>query len=127
MKKNIGLLSVILFMLVISLQAVEPVAAAKLVDHGTIKGTDHDVGYYKYSWVTYQKGTSYVKTSWYLYFGVIKDSSKETFILQKVSKTKLKITKYMDGTKLVTEYHYTKLTAAQYYWRVFRPNILRGP
>jgi hypothetical protein len=124
MRKNIVLLSGILFMIMIGLQAAEPVAAAKLVDHGAIKGTDADYGYYKVSWFTYQTGVNYVKVNVFDYWAFCDDTNKMTMTLKKVSKKKIKLTMYDSDTKSsFTTYGNTKLTAAQYYWRVIRPSM----
>ncbi len=122
MRKNIVLIAGLLFVCFVGLQAAQPVAAAKLVDHGAIKGTDPDYGYYKVSWFTYQTGTNYVKTNVFSYWAFCDDTTKMTVTLKKVSKTKIKMTMYdSDLKRSYTTYGYTKLTAAKYYWRVFRP------
>ncbi len=128
MNKNIAMVALVSFMFVLSLQIAEPVAAAKLkmVDHGSIKGTDPDMGYYKISWATYQKGTNYVKTNAYVYFGSVDKSVKTSFVIQKLSKNKVKITNYWNGQKIGSYYDYSKLTASRYYWRVFRPELIYG-
>ncbi len=126
MKKKIGTLAAMFLICAFCIAIVEPTAAArtKMVDKGSIKGTDPDIGYYKFSWVTYQKGTSYIKIKSYLYMGFINYSIKTTFVIQKLSKTKIKLTTYMNGKKIDTTYGYTKLTAARFYWREFRPEML---
>ncbi len=114
-------------MFVLSLQIAEPVAAAKLVD----KGSFSYPGDFKYSWKTYQIGTSYMKVNMHLYDYETKQSSTYNFILKKVSKSKLKMTYSISGklngdsyTYTLTHTEYTKLTAARYYWRVIRPGIV---
>ena len=126
MRKNTVFVATMLIAFVFGLQIAEPVAAAsmKLVDHGSVKGIDSDIGYYKYSWVTYQKGTSYLKIKGYFYVGSKDHSFRTIFILQKLSKSRVKITSYTDGVSGGTAYDRTKLTGAQYYWRVFRPEML---
>lgn len=125
MNQKIGLLAAvfIIFAICIAMAGTASAAKTKLVDKGSIKGTDPDMGYYKISWFTYQKGTSYVKTKMFFYMGSIDYTLKYTFVMQKVSKTKLKLTFYGDGVKKRTEYDYTKLTAARYYWREFKPEM----
>lgn len=128
MKGKIGLLMAIflIFAICIGMAGTASAAKTKLVDKGYIKGTDPDMGYYKISWFTYQKGTYYVKTKLFFYMGSVDQTEKLTVVMQKVSKTKLKITAYVNGKKVGTEYDYTKLTAAQYYWRIFKPDMLSG-
>ena len=122
------LIALISFIFVFNLQISEPVAAAKLklVDHGSIKSTDSYSGYHKESWFAYQKGINYLKVNNYDYTGAIDKTDKFTYIFQKISKTNLKETIYINGKKNGVRYHHTKLTAARYYWRLFRPGMISG-
>ena len=135
MRKNILLIAAILSMFVFSLQVAEPAAAAswKVVDHGSFKFKDSNNSMDTFKWTTYQKGVNYVELMGYAYYPKPKISLYYYIYLQKVSKTKIKITgkiisknsnigfRYSQG--LGTHYGYTKLTAAQYYWRIFRSGL----
>jgi len=129
MKRKIGILAAIFLVLALCIGMAGSVSAAKtkMIDKGTIKGSDPDLGgYFKFTYVTYQKGVNYIKIKSYLYVGAVDKSVKMTIIMQKVSKTKLKSTIYMNGKKTGTEYDYTKLTASRFYWRVVRPGLLNS-
>ena len=125
MNKNILLATVILSMFVFGLQMAQPAAAAslKVVDHGSFKvnGPDHD--YFTYSWKTYQYKTSYVKTNMYLKFKGEK-TQKMTMTLRKESKYILQIREFGNDKWISTIYIPEKMTAAHYYWRIFRPGML---
>lgn len=134
MRNKSILIAAVLAMFVFSLQIAEPAAAAKLkvIDHGSIKFKDtyeHCTDTYK--WTAYQSGINYVKVVGTYYYP---HSLKEYVYvyLQKISKTKIKMTGkvvakapyYSSSKNLSTQYYYTKLSAVQYYWRVLRPDML---
>ena len=134
MRKNILLISII-FSMFIGIQIAEPASAAswKTIDHGSIKLNGDTAGIITYKWTTYQKGVNNVEMKFS--FDVPKEKFKQYYQinLQKVSKTKLKMigktyvayyTGKHDSTSSSTQYQHTKLTAAQYYWRVIRPSML---
>ena len=115
-------------------QFAEPAAAAKIVDHGTKYGSS---GTDKITWSTYQyqhKGkinNNFMKI--YLNYWVKNSNNKyniefhEIFTIAKVTKnsTKITIRTYgflVPGKEVV--YAKTKLTASQYYWRIYRHNII---
>ena len=132
MNKNIFAILSVLFMLFAGLQFAEPAAAVKVVDHGTNYGWNGQDGYTKVTWKTYQYNNNFLKTYATYY---VKDtytkkylfSYHETYTLAKVTKNSVKITDWTDselcpGTTV--SYKKTKLTAAQFYWRVYRHNII---
>jgi len=135
MRKNIVLIAAILSMFVFSLQIAEPVAAAKLkvVDHGSTKFKDpYDKSTVTYKWKTYQMGTNYVEVVGSYYFPEYNLREYVYVYLKKVSKTKIKMSGKITvkdshsshSQSIGSHYYYTKLTAAQYYWRVVRPEML---
>ena len=140
MNKNMFVALMALFVVFVGFQFAEPAAAAKVVDHGT-KYVWSSQGYTwtKTTWKAYQYqykkngktnnnfikiySTSYAKipeTKKYVY------SCKDIFTITKVAKNSVKITDWTDcelcpGTTVF--YKKTKLTAAHYYWRVFKHEI----
>lgn len=140
MNKNILLIAAILSMFVFSVQVAEPAAAAslKVVDHGAIKLKDpvNNSKFITYKWTTYQRGTSYVAMIGYLYSPGTNKGVYTYIYLQKVRKNLIKMygkqimknynTRTSTTKKLSTTYCYTKLTAAQAYWRVIKPSFLQG-
>ena len=77
----------------------------------------------KYTWKTYITGKKItVKAN-----SKFSDGSNypEVYTLSKVSKTKLKITEFVDK-QFSAYYIKTKLSAKQYYWKKYRPTILSG-
>lgn len=134
MKNKSILIAAVLAMFVFSLQIAEPASAAKLkvMDHGSIKFNDHSnnvTGTYK--WTAYQSGINYVKIAGTYYY----PHNLKVYMymyLQKISKTKIKISGkvigkapyYSYSQSIGTHYDYTKLSAVQYYWRVLRPDML---
>ena len=131
MNKNIIFAALISFMFVFSLQIAEPVAAYKLkvVDKGHISHP----GDWKYSWKTYQRGTSYVNVHMHVYDYKTKQTSTYDLLLKKGSKNKLKWTSTISGKYddvsykyIITRHEHTKLTAARFYWRAVRPEMLAG-
>lgn len=133
MNKNLVLMALIMSMFV-GLQIAEPAAAAsmKVVDHGSIKLKDYYGNPYTFTWKTYQIKTSYVKMVGHAYSPKTKKEAYMYVYIQKISKNLVKISgkdvlKYSGHTKTIkipTEYGYSKLTAAQCYWRYFRPSLL---
>lgn len=136
MRKNTLIIVMILSMFIFSLQMAEPLTAAslKVVDHGSIKFKVHNNAG-TYTWKTYQKGNNYVKVVGYLYSPSTKRGVYIYNYFEKVSKTKLRnhgkdVVKYYDyGTSqtinIGSTYTHTKLTAAQYYWKVYRPFMIK--
>ena len=133
MRKNIVLMALMLSMFV-GLQVAEPAAASslKVVDHGSLKLHNGNLTA-TYNWKTYQSGTSYVKTVGHVYCPQTKRSVYTYVYLKKISKTILKsYGKYVivsasghsKTIKISPEYGYTKLTAAQCYWRYSRPEMI---
>ena len=124
-KKVIALIA--LFMVFIGFQAAAPAAAAKVVDHGTKITYNNDMGWLKIVWKTYQYNINHLKVN-VKYYNI--HHGKPVFIendvstLTKVSKSKIKITINVHSTGINGDpginYRKTKLTASQYYWRVFR-------
>ena len=124
-------------MVFVGLQFAEPASAAKVVDHGTNyvwSGQGHT--WIKTTWKAYQYQykkngkinnnfikiycTSYAKIPETKKYGY---SCKDTYTITKVAKNIIKITDWTDselcpGTTV--SYKKTKLTAAQYYWRIYR-------
>ena len=141
MNKNMFAVLMTLFIVFVGLQFAEPATAAKVVDHGTkYVWSGQDNAWMKITWTAYQYQykknckinnnflkiyrTGYIKnpkTKKYVY------QSDDTFTLTKVGKNSVKITckskpdELGPGTSV--EYRKTKLTAAQYYWRVFKHEI----
>lgn len=105
-----------------------------MVDHGSIKLNGSTAGIVTYKWTTYQKGVNNVEMKFSFYVPKEKFKLYYRIYLQKVSKTKLKITgetgvvNYKTGKHYTensdVQYLHTKLTAAQYYWREIRPPLL---
>lgn len=133
MNKNVLLIALMLSMCFVSLQIAEPAAAAslKVVDHGSMKLNVNNVTG-TYTWKTYQRGTSYVEMIGYAYSPKTKVGVYTYVYIQKVSKTIVKsygkdVIKYSGHSqtiKISPQYCYTKLTAAQCYWRYFKPALL---
>lgn len=128
-KKIIPILTV-LFMLFVGFQFAEPAAAVKVVDHGVSYKWDKTQGMWRQNtWTTYQYNNNFMKTvvitrwkfdSKYTY------GYKNTITLAKVSKDTIKIRDVqdiMDPYVYSLNYKKTKLTAAQYYWRVYRTKL----
>ena len=140
MRKNSLMIVLMLSMFVFGLQIAEPAAAAslKVVDHGSIKFKDPN-NYNStdsFKWKTYQKGTSYVVMKGYLYSPTMNRGAYTYVYLNKISKKIIKMTSkatYMDyntsksfNKNLGTSYYYTKLTAAQCYWKYVRGPFLKA-
>jgi len=124
MNKNVMILAV-LFMVFVGLQFAGPASAAKVVDHGTryVGPTDH----YKIVWKTYQYNNNFLKMTATTYYKNPNTKKYElnfnsVTTLAKVTKTSIKIKETRKQFINPVDIHYdkTKLTAAQYYWRVFR-------
>lgn len=116
-----------LFVFIFAIQMVDPVNAAtktKLIDKGSKTFSFSDGQSVKYTWKTYITGKKIT----------IKANSKfsdgsnypEVYTLSKISKTKLKITEFVQ--KQYSAYYIkTKLSAKQYYWKAYRSgSILSG-
>ena len=135
MNKNIFAILTVLFMVFVGLQFAEPAAAVKVVDHGTKYVWDsQDNTWMKITWKAYQYEKSgkinnnFIKVYRTVY---IKDpktkkyvlDAHETHIIAKVTKNSVKITlkNYGELGKGTTVYYdKTKLTAARYYWRIYK-------
>ncbi len=132
----------VFIMVFVALGLAGSVSAAKIVDHGTKYTYSGQSGWMKIVWKTYQYkkysnsklNNNFVK-SYVTYYVKDHDTGKyvlsfhDTFTLAKVTKSTIKITDTSDselGPPVVVTYDKTKLTAAQYYWRVFRGQILHG-
>ena len=132
MNKNMFAVLMALFIVFVGFQFAEPAAAVKVVDHGTKYGWDGQNGYTKIVWKTYQYNNNFLKTYTTHYVKDTKTkkylfSFHDTYTLAKVTKKSIKITDWTDselcpGTTV--SYAKTKLTAAQYYWRVYRHEII---
>lgn len=114
---------------------VGSVSAAKVVDTGTKYAWNGQDGYIKLEWKTYQYNDNFLKT--YVAKYLRDEDTKryefgddEEFVFAKVSKDSLKTTTIADWfvdfdlDPVQISYCKTKLTGAQYYWRVFRPQTL---
>ena len=130
MEKRSFIVLMALFVVFVGFQFAEPAAAVKVVDHGTNYGYSGQNGWMKVTWKTYQYNNNFLKT--YATYYVKENrkyivSHRDTYTLSKVTKNTIKITEKTDsdmGPPVVKTYVKTKLTAAQYYWRVYRHNIL---
>ena len=133
--KNVYLMLSVLFMVFVGFQFAEPAAAVKVVDQGSKYAWNGQDGYIKVTWKTYQYNNDFLKTYVAKYLRD-EDTKKyefgydEAFVFAKVTKTSLKITDIADWVvdfdqdPVQLRYCKTKLTGAQYYWRVFRPQTL---
>ena len=138
-KKTFMVLSV-LSMICASFSFAGPVAAATMVDHGTKYAWGDQGGWEKIVWKTYQYkykknghyNNNYIKC-YAAYYILNTDTNKyefsyhETFTFAKVTPLTVKITDWTDselGPGTTVTYDKTKLTAVQYYWRVYRSKIL---
>ena len=134
MNKNLVLMALMMSMFVFGLEIAEPAAAAsmKVVDHGSVKFKDGYGNPGTFTWKTYQIKTSYVEMVGHAYSPKTKKEAYMYVYIQKISKNIVKISgkdvlKYAGHTKtkfIPTEYCYSKLTAAQCYWRYLRPYLL---
>jgi hypothetical protein len=132
MRKNIVLITLMLSIFVFSLQIAEPVAAVKVVDHGTKVTYDNDLGWMKIVWKTYQYNNNYLKMHVKYYFkqnGKYVLDESDNITLAKITKSKIKITinaLSVDniGGKPGVTYRKTELNAAHYYWREFRSETI---
>ncbi len=132
--KNILMLSV-LFMFFVGFQLAEPAAAVKVADQGTKYAWNGQDGHIKLVWKTYQYNNNFLKTYVAKYLKNEKTKKyeygdDEEFIFAKVTKNSVKITNVAEllsdfsSDPVEITYKKTKLTGAQYYWRVFRPQTL---
>ena len=130
MDKKIMALS-ILFLAVFGLQFARPVAAVKVVDHGT-----HyfwlDNSKMNMVWKTYQYNNNFLKTKALIYYkynnkGKYHLAWHEVITIAKVTRSTVKIIDWTDSDFVpptTVDYKKTKLTAAQYYWRIYRSKML---
>jgi len=140
-KKSFTALAILLMALV-GLSMSGAVSAAKLVDHGTKYSWDGQNGWTKSTWSTYQYRYSNGKINNNFIISYIKRYAKadnpdvkagkyvfsfnERISIAKVSANTVKISDWSDselGPGTILFYYNTKLTAAQYYWRVYRPYV----
>ncbi len=136
MNKNMFAVLMALFMVFVGFQLAEPAAAVKVVDHGTKYGSSNDE---KITWNAYQyqnKGkinNNFIKI--YLNYWVKNPKTKKYNIefheidtITKVTKNSVKITTlcYATGGGKFVSYAKTKLTASQYYWRIFRHGLTKS-
>ena len=132
MNKNMFAVLMTLFIVFVGLQFAEPATAAKVVDHGINHEWDPQDGVWvKITWKTYQYNNNYIKTYSTVYTKKPKAKKyvlewHETSTLAKVTKNSIKETYRLDSKICPNKgvfYDKTKLTAAQYYWRIFRHEI----
>ena len=133
MDKKAFMALTVLFMIFVGFQFAEPAAAVKVVDHGTKYGwSGQDDAWVKVTWKTYQYNNNFLKIyrTFYYYNHKTKKYNPrlpDTFTLAKVTKSNVKITDKTNQNELgpdtSVDYRKTKLTAARYYWRVFRHEI----
>jgi len=129
--KNIYLILSVLFMVFIGFQCAQPASAVKIVDQGT-----HyfwlDNSKMKMVWKTYQYNNNFLKTKALIYYKY-KNKGKyhlawhEVITIAKVTKTTVKVRDWTDSDFVpptTVDYRKTKLTAAQYYWRIYRSKML---
>ncbi|MGB9980484.1 hypothetical protein [Methanobacterium sp.] len=135
MNKNIYLMLSVLFMVFVGFQFAEPAAAVKVVDHGSKCSWNGQDGWIKINWKTYQYNDNFLKTYTTLYLKNDKNgkyskelSESENYVLAKTAKNTLKVTSIWESLNddVYVSRLKTKLTAAQYYWRVFRPLMMKG-
>jgi len=129
MNKSVFMMLSVLFMVFVGFQFAEPAAAVKVVDHGTKYGWDgQDNAWMKTTWKTYQYNNNHLKIYEAVYLKYPKTKKyvlfmNQKWVLTKVTKNSVKIRHWLYGgigpAKGVF-YDKTKLTTAQYYWRVFR-------
>ncbi|PAV05393.1 hypothetical protein [Methanobacterium bryantii] len=132
MNKNILAAIITLFVVLVGFQFAEPAAAVKVVDHGTIQYSACE----KITWKAYQYqkngkiNNNFIKI--YINYWTKNPKTNKYYIeiheidtIAKVTKNSVKITDWNDGVDGGTTVNYakTKLTAAQYYWRVFKHEI----
>ena len=132
MNKRISLIFVVLFIVFLGLQVAEPVAAVKVVDKFTryapINSQDSGA---KKVFTLYQYNKNYLKIKEVMRRWNPKTKKyghpfvKWSAVIKKVSKTKLKISEWEACSGSYKEYIKTHLTAARYYWRVYRAYILK--
>ncbi|MGB9978143.1 hypothetical protein [Methanobacterium sp.] len=133
MNKNIFVALMVLFMVFVGFQFAEPAAAVKVVDHGTKYGWDaQDNALMKTTWKAYQYNNNHLKIYETVYLKYPKTKKyvlfmREKWALTKVTKNSVKVIYDLNGgigpAKGVF-YDKTKLTAAQYYWRIFRHDYM---
>ncbi len=134
---------IVLFMVFIGLQFATAVSAAKIVDQGTKYSWDGQNGWTKSTWKTYQYRYSNGKINNNFIISYIKRYAKgdgkpdvkagkyifsfnERISIANVSANAVKITDWTNcelGPGTTVTYDKTKLTAARYYWRVYRPIV----
>ena len=125
MNKNIFLMLSVLFMVFVGFQFAEPAAAVKVVDHGTkYIDSSHHV---KVVWKTYQYNNNFLKVYTNHYYKNPNTKKYElnfnsVTTLKKIAKTTLKYEETRKQFVNPVDVHYekTKLTAAQYYWRIYK-------
>ncbi len=124
MNKKIFAVLTVLFMASVAF-GLGPASAAKVVDHGT-KYLD-PAHHIKITWKTYQYNNNFLKmykTAYYLnpYTKKYELNYNSVTTFKKVSKTSIKVEELRKQFVNPYNLYYakTKLTAAQYYWRVYK-------
>lgn len=127
MKKGVPVVFAFILLLFIGLQVAEPVTACKVVDY-RVKYINQDTQYItgqgKYTWTVYQYSNNNLWIRWRVYqkTGTKYVRVAQSWIqLKKISKNTLRIKESAIDVGYVYSYKNTKLTAAKYYWRVYRP------
>ena len=137
MKMKILALCAVLFITCSALHFVEPAAAAKMVDHGTKYYTIAHPNDTKFVWKTYQYkkhgklNNNFIKAIMTVYLKNSKGKYVENYkfitAISKINKSTLKlkdtVIPYGDWGRTDYTYKKTSLTAAQYYWRVYRSQL----
>ena len=124
MKMKILALCAVLFMACSAMHFVEPAAAVKMVDHGTkyyVMDHPKDI---KVVWNAYQYNKNFMKINTVVYYKNHKGKYFKAYsyvtTIAKVTKSSVKV-RSVDSSGYVFKYYKkTSLTAAQYYWRVYR-------
>jgi hypothetical protein len=128
MRRSIPILFAFVLMVFVGLQAAEPASAVKVVDYNVkyVKNTQH-VTDGKYTWTTFQYNRNNLWIRWRVYEKI---NGKYVYRFQswtqlkKISRTTLRIKEQALEFGWQYEYKHTHLTAARYYWRIYRPMML---
>lgn len=136
-KWSLVALFAILFMVCATIQLAEPVSAAKVYQYKVDQGTKYfysgQSGPMKLTWKTYAYSNTYrrkvYKTFYVKIGGKYVVSWHEIATLQKISKTRMKISEYSDselGPGTTVSYKKTGLSTRKYYWHKYRPTMLKN-
>lgn len=132
MNRKVFAAAALLFMVLFSFQLAEPVSAVKLIDKGTKYVSSEQFGDMKITWKTYRVNKNYIKIHSTTYTknpdtGSYSFAWNNIITLKKVSKTRIKIREWTDSElapgSVIINYAHTRLSANQYYWKVYRPQI----